>query len=129
MIIKLKASGSFIQLFSSVKRAKAIVLCEGSRDVEIPAKIIEKLGLSRFEGIAVTGSDGINTLKGDVLLAILSLIIGKAASKPKPVAVVVDANRKSPVDITNEIKNGLTLRKYDVTEEKQACINTWMLRS
>ncbi len=110
MVTKLETSGSFIQLFSSVKRVKAIILCEGSRE-------------------AVTDSDGINTLKGDVLLAILSLIIGKAVSKPKPVAVVVDANRKSPVDRINEIKNGLTLRKYDVTEEKQVCINTWMLRS
>ncbi len=118
MVIKLKASRSFIQLFSSVKRVKAIVLCEGSRDIEILIKIIEKLDLSRFESIAVTGSEGINTLKGDVLLAILSLIIGKVVNKSKPVAVVVYASRKSPVDRISEIKNGLTSRNYNVTEEK-----------
>lgn len=121
-IVQLKASDSFIQLVSEVKKVKGIILCEGSREAETLKILAKKLSLvGGLEGFAITDSEGINVLRGVILPALLALIIGRVVSKPKPVVLVVDADRFKPGERVEGFKDSLTSRGHRVLESKQVC--------
>jgi len=45
---------------------------------------------------SVTDAEGVNTLREGVLPVLLALIIGRVITRPKPIAVTVDADKPSP---------------------------------
>ncbi len=129
MIIQLKASESFIAMVSQVKSVKAIILCEGSSDAEVLKALARRLGfIEKLKNVAVTDAEGINTLRRDVFPTLLALIVGKVVSRPKPIAVVVDANAFKPEERVKSLVDSLESRGYRVPERKPECNNVWMLR-
>jgi len=107
---------------------KALILCEGFSDAEALKALARRLGLEeKLEDVAVTDAEGINALRGEVLPALLALIVGKVVSKPKPVAVVVDADRARPEERVGGLAKSLEARGYRVLESRPACSNTWRL--
>ena len=129
MVIQLKASDSFVAMVSRVKRVKAIILCEGSRDAEVLKALARRLGfVEKLENVAVTDAEGFNALRRDVFPALLALIVGKVVGRPKPIAVVVDADAFKPEERVKSFVDSLESRGYRVPEHKPACNNVWMLR-
>lgn len=125
-MIQLKATSSFIELLSSVKRVEAVVLCEGSTDAEAFKALANKLGLAEgLKSVAVTDAEGVNTLRGAVLPGLLALIVGKVVSRPKPIAVIVDADDLKPEERTGGLLDVLRSRGFKSASLEQACENTW----
>jgi len=128
-VIQLKASDSFIQLVSEVKKVKGIILCEGLREAETLKILAKRLSLvGELEGFAITDSEGINTLRSALLPALLALIIGKVVSKPKPVVLVVDADRFKPEERVKWLRDSLASRGYRALESRQICSAVWLLK-
>ena len=126
MLIQLKASDSLTTILSRVRKAKALILCEGSRDAETVKAIARRIGLTeRLEGIIVTDAEGINTLRRDFLPAVLALIIGKVVTRLGSVVIVVDANREKPEERVRSLIDSLKSRSYEVAEPKPICVNVW----
>jgi len=68
MLVQLKASDSFTTILSRVRKAKALILCEGSRDAETVKAIARRIGLTeKLEGVTVTDAEGVNMLRRGLL--------------------------------------------------------------
>lgn len=125
-MIQLKASSSFVELLSSVKRVEAVILCEGSTDAEALKALANRLGLAQdLKNVAITDAEGVNTLRESVLPALLALIAGKVISKPKPIAVIVDADDLRPEARARGLLDALRSRGYRSASLEQVCKNTW----
>ena len=128
-MLQLKASDSFIQIVKRVKVVRAIVLCEGKRDVEVLKVIAKRLGfLDMLRDVAVTDSEGIDTLRGTVLPSILSLMLGKVI-KVKPLALIVDANKLAAEERLQAVINSLKSRGYEIHSCEKICDNVWSIRT
>jgi len=129
MAIQLKSSDSFVKLVTRVKAVRGVVLCEGLRDAEVLKALAERVGFAEaLSDVAVTDSEGFNALRGEVLPSLLALIMGKVISRPKPLAVVVDADRLSPRDRVEAIADSLRSRGYRVADAESICNGTWVLK-
>jgi len=128
MPVQLKASDSFMAIVSRMRKARALVLCEGSRDAEAIKAIARRLGLAeRLEGVIVTDAEGVNRLRKDLLPVALALIIGKVVSRLVPVVLIVDANREKPEDRVRGFIGSLRSRNYEVAEPEPVCVNVWRI--
>ena len=123
-MLQLKASDFLIQIVKRVRVVRAIVLCEGERDVKVLKAIAKRLGLlDTLRDVAVTDSEGINTLKGTVFPTILSLILGKVI-RVKPLAPIVDVNKLTTEESVQAIMDSVRSREYKVL----SCKNTQELK-
>jgi len=91
--------------------------------LKILAKRLSLVG--ELEGFAITDSESIDALRSTLLTALLTLIIGKVVSKPKPVVLVVDADRFKPEERVKWLRYSLASRGYRVLESGQICNAVW----
>ena len=62
---------------------------------------------------SVTDAEGVNTLREGVLPVLLALIIGRIITRPKPIAVTVNADKPSPQERARRLAS-LASRSYQV---------------
>lgn len=129
MLVQLKASDAFKEIIASVKKVKAIVLCEGGNDVKVFKIVAKRLGFTdRLRDVVVTDAEGLDVLRRDLFPSMLSLIVGRVISRPKPLALLIDANKSAPNERVSSIIDALKSREvYDVVSCTQICSCTWIM--
>ena len=130
MITQLKASDTFIKVITRVKKVRAIILCEGARDTEVLKAVARRLNLVKeLENVAVTDAEGIDTLTKEMLPTIIKLMVVKVISRPKPIAMVVDADDVKPEVKVRSIVDGLKskLQSNGAEVHGKICDNVWRI--
>jgi len=118
MILQLRATDAFTELISRFRRAHAIILCEGSTEVEVVKAVNKRLDILDGEvRVAITDCEGINTLRREVLPSIIGLISTKVITKARILGVVLDAEDLSPNERVRSVVNGLRSRNVSLTYE------------
>ena len=116
MILQLRATDAFTELISRFRRAHAIILCEGSTEVEVVKAVNKRLNMLDGEvRVAITDCEGINTLRKKILPFIVRVIAFKVLSKARVLGVVLDAEDLSPNERVRGITNGLRSRNVSLT--------------
>jgi hypothetical protein len=90
MIIQLKRGAEWIEFLAKVKRARVVIVSEGSADVEIFKRVVDALNVQLKSAVAVDAG-GASTLVKRALPAVVVLIASKVVRHAKAVAVLTDA--------------------------------------